>query len=387
MNEISILMVLSAIIFASPYIAKILKFPISPTEITLGIIASAFGLLPDSHIFELVANVGFYYLMFLAGTEVDIKIFITTERKILKKSIIFLGILYILASLITFTFGFASILALLIPTMSVGLLSTLYKEYGRNQKWLNTAMLVGIIGEVVSIALLTISGAYLKSGFSATLFTHIFALGAFLLCAIVFFKGLEVLFWWYPNLKTIIMPKYDKNEKDIRFAMAIFGLVVAIMIMLDLEIVIGAFIAGTFIPTFFGHKKDLPHKLSSFGYGFIIPIFFVYIGSTLDLRAIFMPGVLPNVAIIVVCMFIFRILASFVFFKELGKRGVLLFALSLSMPLTLLIATATIALNTGNIDKEFYYSCILASLFEAIISMILIKVIFNLNITKNKNLV
>ena len=39
MSEILILMVLAAIIFLSPYIANLIKFPISPTEIILGIIS------------------------------------------------------------------------------------------------------------------------------------------------------------------------------------------------------------------------------------------------------------------------------------------------------------------------------------------------------------
>lgn len=387
MSEISILMVLAAIIFLSPYIANLIKFPISPTEIILGIIFGAFGLLPQNDLFEITANVGFYFLMFLAGTHVNIKIFITTDREILKKSITFLAILYILSFVSVYTFDLNKIIAIIIPTMSVGLLSTLYKEYGKDEKWLNTAMVVGVIGEVVSIAIITVASAYLKSGFSTELFTHIFALALFLIVSTLLFKGLDVLFWWYPNLKAVIMPTYDKNEKDIRFTMAIFCFVIAVMIMLDLEIVIGAFIAGTFIPTFFGYKKDLPRKLANFGYGFIVPIFFAYIGSTLDVMAIWKPGVLPNVIILIVSMLLFRILAGLVYLKELGKRGTVLFALSLYMPLTLIIATVTVALNTNNITKEFYDSCIIASLLEAIIAMILIKVVFNLKIYKNKNIV
>lgn len=377
MNEISILLVLSVIIFGSPYIAKIFRIPISPTEIMLGILAGSLGLLPSSDLFKLVANVGFYYLMFLAGTEVDLKVFITTDRKILKKSLAFLGILYLLSVIFVFWAGLGNIMIIIIPVMSVGLLSTLYKEYGKDEEWLNTAMLVGVIGEVISIALLTIGGAYLKNGFSLDLILHIGALGAFLLISTIIFKGVEILFWWYPHIKAVIMPKYDKNEQDIRFAMGIFCFVIGVMVLLDLEIVIGAFIAGTFIPTFFDHKKELPHKLSSFGFGFLVPIFFAYIGSTLDIRYIFMPGVIPIMLLVVGTMMIFRLMASAVFISEFGTKNSAVFALSLSMPLTLVIATATIGYNSGNITKEYYYALILASLFEAIASMVLIRVIYN----------
>lgn len=386
MNEISILVVLSFIIFGSPYVSKFLRIPISPTEIMLGIVAAGFGLLPENEFFKHVADIGFYYLMFLAGTEVDLKIFITTDKKTLKRSILFLLLLYIFATLFTFVFDLGKIFIVVITLMSVGLLSTLYKDYGKNEEWLNLAMLVGVIGEVISIALLTVAGAYLKSGFSIDLFKDIFALGGFLLFSTMLFKGLEVLFWWYPNIKSVLMPQYDKDEKDIRLAIALLCLVVAMMIILELEIVIGAFIAGTFIPTFFDHKKDLPHKLSSFGFGFIIPIFFAYIGSTVDINALFIPGVLPVVSELVACMILFRVFSAFVFLKKLKFEKMLLFALSLSMPLTLVIATATIGYSSGNITKKLYYAFILASLFEAIICMILIRFINSFKFSENKML-
>ena len=48
------------------------------------------------------------------------------------------------------------------------------------------------------------------------------------------------------------------------------------------------------------------------------------------------------------------------------------------MPLTLVIATATIVKTLEIINNEIYYALILASLFEAVISMVLIKFIYNL---------
>ncbi|MBO7369903.1 MAG: cation:proton antiporter, partial [Campylobacter sp.] len=307
-----------------------------------------------------------------------LKIFLNIKREILKKVILFLAILYFLSVVLVFGFGLEQIFAIVIPTMSIGLLSTLYKDYGKDEKWLNRAMLVGIIGEVISIAAITIGTIYLKNGFGSDLFLHIFVLCVFLLMETLIFKGLETLFWWYPNLKTIIMPKYDKNEKDIRFAAAILFLVVGVVIALDLEIVIGAFIAGTFIPTFFEHKKDLPQKLSSFGFGFLVPIFFIYTGSSVNLNAVMIPGVMPNVLMIVLAMFAFRFIASMVFLREFKFRKTALVSLSLSMPLTLVIATATIGRTLSIIDDKIYYALVLASLFEAIISMVLIKFIYNL---------
>jgi len=171
----------------------------------------------------------------------------------------------------------------------------------------------------------------------------------------------------------MLRPHYDKDEKDIRLSIAVFFAMIALMVLLGLEVAFGAFIAGIFITSFFDHKKDLPHKLASFGFGFLVPTFFVYIGSTLRLENLLVPEVLKNAAFIIISMLFCRLLASLVFLNLLKFRGVLLYALSQSMPLTLLIAVATIAHKTGDIDENFYSSFILASLAQAIISLISIK--------------
>ncbi|WP_162165973.1 cation:proton antiporter [Campylobacter fetus] len=375
-NELSILIVLAFIIFISPYFSKLTKIPIAPIEIALGIILGFFGLLPKSDLFEIVAKVGFFYLMFLAGTEIDLRSFFKIDKKVLKLILAYISVLYVIAAFLGIWLEPAFLVFIVIPVMSVGMLSTLFKEYGKNEQWLNIAMITGSIGEVISIALLTLVGAYVEFGNSSELYTSINYLIIFIVLCILGFKGLEVLFWWYPNLKVLLMPHYDKDEKDIRLSMAMFFGTVAVMIYLNLEIVLGAFIAGSFIATFFDHKKDLPHKLGSFGFGFLVPIFFVYIGSTVDLNYIFIPGVLDNALLMLLFMTLIRVVSSFIFIKKLGAYGSILYGLSLSMPLTLLVAVATVAYNANNIEKELYFSFILASLFEAIFAMVLIKVTY-----------
>ncbi|AGZ81076.2 cation:proton antiporter [Campylobacter fetus] len=375
-NELSILIVLAFIIFISPYFSKLTKIPIAPIEIALGIILGFFGLLPKSDLFEIVAKVGFFYLMFLAGTEIDLRSFFKIDKKVLKLILAYISVLYVIAAFLGIWLEPAFLVFIVIPVMSVGMLSTLFKEYGKNEPWLNIAMITGSIGEVISIALLTLVGAYVEFGNSSELYTSINYLIIFIVLCILGFKGLEVLFWWYPNLKVLLMPHYDKDEKDIRLSMAMFFGTVAVMIYLNLEIVLGAFIAGSFIATFFDHKKDLPHKLGSFGFGFLVPIFFVYIGSTVDLNYIFIPGVLDNALLMLLFMTLIRVVSSFIFIKKLGAYGSILYGLSLSMPLTLLVAVATVAYNANNIEKELYFSFILASLFEAIFAMVLIKVTY-----------
>ena len=382
-DGLSILIVLALIVFSSPYFSKILRIPIAPVEIILGALAGYLGLIGHNEMFKIVSEVGFFYLMFLAGTEVDLKIFFTTDKKILKLGLLYIAILYALSAFTTFAFNIDKLFILIIPLMSVGMIFTLFKEYGKDKDWLNLGMLVGSIGEVVSIAALTFIGAYMKFGAGSELALTTLYLGGFLALSAGAFKALNVLFWWYPQLRVILMPHYDNAEKDIRLCMALFFSIIALMLYLNLEIAFGAFVAGTFIATFFDHKKDLPHKLASFGFGFLVPTFFVHIGSTFKLNAIFIDGVVRDALLIVTVMTLFRAVSASVFLNLLGFRKTLLYALSHSMPLTLLIAVATIAYKSGGINENFYFSFILASLTQAIIVTICIKILMSY---ENKNL-
>ena len=375
MAEINILFSISVILFLSPFLSRYLRIPTPSIEIVLGALLAYYGLISDFYLFEMIAHVGFFYLMFMAGTEVDLKIFIKADKAILKKAVIYLIFLYILATFSVLYFDLHEILIIIAPTLSVGLILALYKDYGKNAPWLNLSMFVGTIGELVSISLLTFAGAALEFGIGFELYKAVAYLTLLLGGMIVIFKFFHVIFWWYPGLKTYLMPYVDKEEQDLRLSMALFFLMIGIMLVLHLEVAFGAFLAGIFIATFFEHKEDLPHKISSFGFGFLVPIFFIYIGSTFKVSNLFQEGVLQTSFLIVAIMLFSRVFSSFVFYKNLDKFDILRFALSQSMPLTLMIAIATIAFRSNSIDALLYSALLLSAIFEVIIGMIGIKVI------------
>ncbi|MFA7611446.1 MAG: cation:proton antiporter [Sulfurimonas sp.] len=383
MNENVILVVtISLIIIFSPFFAKLLKLPTTPIEIIFGAIFAYFGFLHEEHLFEIVAELGFLYLMFIAGTEINLKNTLKTPKDLMKKIIIYLIVLYAFSIAISLYLDLGKIFMVLLPLISVGLIATLSKEYGKTP-WLSLSMTAGAISEIVSIGFLTLVSAALQSGLGMGLFKTIFALALFLLFMFLLFRAMELLFWWFPEVSTSLMPHDDNKEQDIRLSMGIFFLLVGAMLYLDLELAFGAFLAGIFIPTFFEHKHELPEKLASFGFGFLVPIFFIHIGSSFNLEMLFMDGLIEKALFITLAMTLMRVVASLVFIKELKLIDSILMGLSHSMPLTLLIAMATLAYNAKSIDELNYYALILASLFQAIIIMIIIKLINNYKIKKS----
>ncbi|MEA3513431.1 MAG: cation:proton antiporter [Campylobacterota bacterium] len=371
-NEISIIIILSLIIFSSPLISKLIKIPTIPIEIFLGSVAVSLAFIEKNHIFDLVAELGFLYLMFLAGLEVDLKKLLRISPQLLKKGLIYSTLLYIYAAIFTFSFNLSNIFIVTLPLISIGLLAVLKKEYGDSQ-WLNTAFTVGLIGEIISIIVLAAVAAGLEHGLGAQFYKNIAILGIVFLVMIAFYYFFHNLVWWYPEVKTYLMPKEDNQEQDIRVSMSIFFLMIAVMLYLHIEVVLGAFIAGVFIKTFFEHNQDLPHKLEHFGFGWLVPIFFIWIGTSFELKSLFLPNLITTSIIITFGMIGIRLLSSMLFLKEIGLKNSTLMALSHSMPLTLLIAVATLALQNNSISQFYYYAFILSAIFEVIICMILIR--------------
>lgn len=380
MGETTLIITIALIIIFSPFFAKILKLPTTPIEIILGSVLGYVGFLHDEHLFEVAAEIGFLYLMFIAGTEINLKDVIKTPKSLMKRIIFYLIILYGFSIGFSLYFDLGKIFMVLLPLISVGLVAALSKEYGKTP-WLEISMTTGAIGEVVSIGFLTITSAALQFGFGIGLVKIILSLVFFIIFMFLIFKAVEILFWWYPKVSLTLMPHKDNQEQDIRLSIGILFLLVGIMFYLHLELAFGAFLAGIFIPTFFKHKHELPEKLSSFGFGFLIPIFFIHIGTSFHLDALSIDGLVLKAIMIAFAMIMMRVIASFVFLKELGFVDSILMGLSHSMPLTLLIAMATLAYNANSIDVLHYYAFILAALFQVISVMIVIKVI---NIYKSK---
>jgi len=282
--EIILIITLSIILLISPFISTALKLPISMVEILLGSIASALGLLYENELFKLLAEVGFLYLMLLAGMEVNLKELLKLDRKLVQKGLVFLFFLYLFSLISVGIFGFSKIFIAILPLISIGLILSIQQEIGK-QPWLDLAIKIGVIGELLSILVLTLLSGYFEFGFNKELLINTGILFGFLIILSIGFLLFRTLLWWYPKLKHYLMPVADKYHQDVRIAISLFFIMIAVMMVLHLDVVLGAFVVGVFLTTFFDHNHNLEHKLSPFGFGFLITIFFVHVGSTIDLKA------------------------------------------------------------------------------------------------------
>ncbi|HZF71534.1 cation:proton antiporter [Sulfuricurvum sp.] len=378
MSNTVVIITLSLLVLLSPFLSRITKIPVVVVEILLGSLAGYFGFLVENELFKIIAKVGFLYLMFLAGMEVNLKEFGFAKSSLLRRTIIYFTMLYTCSFALFIYFDLSAVYLVAFPIFSLGMLMALVKEYGKDKPWLALALNIGIIGELVSIMALTILSGGLEHGYNREFLFTLGGLFLFLIGFILFFRGMRVLFWWYPGLKTLIMPHEDGKDQDIRFSMALMFIMVAVMLYLKIDVILGAFLSGMFIATYFKHKTELPEKLSSFGFGFLVPIFFIHVGSTLSLDAFTDFKVIQSALFIAGAIIGIRLISSMVAYSGyLGIKNTILFSLSDSMPLTFLVAIATLGYDAKAITHDEYYSFIVASMGSGIFLMITIKILFS----------
>jgi Kef-type K+ transport system membrane component KefB len=378
MEKIYLMIAVCAIIMLSPMVSKMIKAPVVVVEIVLGVIAGYLGLIYADETLKLIAKFGFVYLMFLAGLEINFKL-VKVIRATLAWNVIFYFIfLYSIAGFVCWLFNLGLTYFVALPIFSLGMIMMLIKEYGKEQQWLNLALSIGVVGEIISILALTLFSGWTEHGLSASFFISILTIVSVVAITVLGLRIFYIAFWWFPELKKFLIPdsKNDRYDQDIRFSLSSLLILVSIMLILKIDVVLGAFTAGLFFKMFFSQKHELQEKIESFGFGFFAPIFFIYTGSTVKLDIIDLE-ILKHAAFIMCAIISIRLISSYlVFFKYLKFKQTLLFALSDSMPLTFTVAIAMLSYNYGLITQSEYFSFIIASMVDGLFLMILIRKLF-----------
>jgi Kef-type K+ transport system membrane component KefB len=370
--EFTLIITISLILLFSPFISNFFRLPISAVEIILGALFGFIGFLPENELFNLLAETGFLYLMLLAGMEINLKEMFNLEKKIFIYAILFLTLIYVLSFVLVHFFHYSKFFIVIFPLVSVGLILSLQQEIGKTQ-WLELAMKVGVIAEVISIIVLTLLSGYFEFGISKEFFINFSILILVLMGLVFLFFVMRTLFWWFPEIKFYLMPGLDKYHQDVRIAISLFFIVIVLLHKIGIDVVLGAFVVGMFLKTFFEHNKTLEHKLAPFGFGFLITIFFVHVGASLDIKLLSIKMIIDSL-IIVFLMILIRVLASLVFYKIIRLKSIL-FGISLAMPLTLMIAVASLAYQNHTISDYWYNVLVVAAVLEVIVVMVGVKIL------------
>lgn len=373
MNEIEAILLLAVSIgaFIMPFISSRLNLPSPVAEIIFGLFIGMFfsDIFHKTEVVRFLGELGFIILMYLAGLEINFENIkkLPGRNKIIYITVIFLIIVFSIA--IVKYLNFANIYILVILTTAIGLLFPVLKDLNlTNSNFGQSLLIIGSIGEVVSLISITIFFVIYKYGFSQEAFIHLLEIYLFFSFAYILLRLFKLFIWWFPEKIPVFLKSEGVTETSVRANFVNMFIFVSLAALLGLEPIIGAFFGGLLFSVIFKEKEQVIEKLSSFGYGFLIPIFFIDVGLRFNLNELLQPQIIYQAILLSLVMLFVRFLASFILlFSGFSWKEVLLTPFALSIPLTLLVAIATIGYESNMIDKVQASTIILTAVLTGLI--------------------
>lgn len=369
--EAILLLIVSIGAFIMPFVSSRLNLPSPVAEIIFGLLVGVVfsDVFHKTEVVRFLGELGFIILMYLAGLEINFENIKKLPRrsKFIYILIIFLVILF--SIIVVYYLNLPNIYILVLLTTAIGLLFPVLKDLNITSTNFGQALLIiGSIGEVVSLISITVFFVIYKYGFSKEAFIHLLEIYLFFSFAYILLRLFKLFIWWFPEKIPVFLKSKGITETSVRANFVNMFIFVALAALLGLEPIIGAFFGGLLFSVIFKEKEQVIEKLSSFGYGFLIPIFFIDVGLRFNLMELLQLQVIYNAVLLSALMLIVRFLASsLLIFANFSFIEMVLTPFALSIPLTLLVAIATIGYETDMIDKTQASTIILTAILTALI--------------------
>jgi Kef-type K+ transport system membrane component KefB len=361
------LILVSTAAFVLPIVAGRLRLPPVVLEILTGMVAGPIlGLVHGVELLDGLAGVGFLMLLFLSGFELDFGLFQRQGAKpILMGLLVFIGTLgcaFVAAQLLSLGI-FAT---LVLSTTSIGLVVPMLRTSRLNVTALGQDILIcALLADFLTLLAVTVVALATEHGLGFQLL----ALPAFALIAVVALLGLRQAAWWWPEHFGRLFDENDPDELGIRFSLALMLLFVGVAIVLGIEPILGAFLAGTSVAAVFRNRGGLDRKLEGFAYGWLIPIFFINVGIRFQLEAISDPGAIAFTLVLFVAAILVKVIPSLALVLRGHSLGeALASGLLLSARLSLIIVVAQLGADLGLISEQLRAQIILLAALTATIA-------------------
>ncbi|KPL61400.1 monovalent cation:proton antiporter family protein [Rossellomorea vietnamensis] len=399
--SVASLVIVIMVAFLTPILLHKFKLnfiPVVIAEIIMGLVIgkSGFNLVQQDMWLETLSTLGFIFLMFLSGLEIDFTAFSGGKKKkeVLPSGkeepnrlklaiIIFIGIFFVSLGLsyLFVLFGLidnAFLMTLIISTISLGVVVPTLKEAHITKSAIGQIiLLVAVIADLVTMILLAVFVSLYGEG-------H----GNMWLLLILFGVGL-LLYFLAKRLKNNLFIKSLSTgtvQIGTRAVFTLIMLLVAVSETVGAENILGAFLAGVLV-SLLAPNQEMVHKLDSFGYGFLIPIFFVMIGVELDLGSLLSDKkMLLLIPLLVLAFLISKIIPVYLLRYWYDTKTTIASAFLLTSTLSLVIAAAKIAERIEIITPQMSGTLILVAVITCIITPIIFKKLFPRESAKERKL-
>jgi Kef-type K+ transport system membrane component KefB/RNase H-fold protein (predicted Holliday junction resolvase) len=292
-------LVLVVILFA-PIVLERLRIPHIIGMILAGVVIGehGFNILARDSSFELFGKVGLYYIMFLAGLEMNMEDFKSIRVKA--------TVLGVLAFIFPLGIGIWTNLHLLGYSLATSvLLASMYAShtliaypivirYGINrQRAVSIAVGGTAVTDTLTLLVLAVVGGMYK-GETSEMFWIWLVLKVVVLSVVIMYA--------FPRIGRWFFRRYSDNVVQYIFVMAMVFLGAGLMEFVGMEGILGAFLAGLVLNRLIPHVSPLMSHLEFVGNALFIPYFLIGVGMLIDVNVLF--GHIDSVKVAVVMIIV-----------------------------------------------------------------------------------
>lgn len=367
-------LVLIIILFA-PMILGRLHIPHIIGMILAGVLVGEHGLnlLTYDSSFKLFGKVGLYYIMFLAGLEMNMSDFKKNKGKAV--------VLGLLAFVLPMVLGFISNISILqYGIITSILLASMYGShtlvaypivlrYGiSRQRSVSIAVGGTAVTDTLTLLVLAVIGGLYKGEASEMFWVW--------LVVKVIFLGFLIIYF-FPRIGRWFFRQYSDGVVQFVFVLAMVFLGAGLMEFVGMEGILGAFLAGLVLNRLIPHVSPLMNHLEFVGNALFIPYFLIGVGMIINVHIIFGHGDALKVALVMTVMALSsKWLACWVTQKIYGMHAIerkLMFGLSSAQAAATLAAVLVgynIILPTGErlLNEDVLNGTVVLILLTCIIS-------------------
>ncbi|UIZ56098.1 monovalent cation:proton antiporter family protein [Staphylococcus aureus] len=385
-----VIVVLAA--FLTPIIVNRLNInflPVVVAEILMGIVIgnSFLNIVERDSILNILSTLGFIFLMFLSGLEIDFKAFKKDKRARqgqnddessipghLNLALTVFAFIMIISILLAYVFKWLGLvddvllMVIIISTISLGVVVPTLKEMNIMRTTIGQfILLVAVLADLVTMILLTVYGAINGQGGSTI----------WLIGILVVFTAISYILGVKFKRMSFLQKLMDGTTQiGIRAVFALIILLVALAEGVGAENILGAFLAGVVV-SLLNPDEEMVEKLDSFGYGFFIPIFFIMVGVDLNIPSLIKePKLLIIIPILIVAFIISKLIPVMYIRRWFDMKTTIASAFLLTSTLSLVIAAAKISERLNAISAETSGILILSAVITCVFVPIIFKKMF-----------
>nr|MCR4959319.1 cation:proton antiporter [Prevotella sp.] len=288
-----IFFVVLLIILLAPIIMGKLRIPHIIGMVLAGVLVGPYGLnvLQRGSSFEIFGQVGLYYIMFLAGLEMDME----SVKKNTRQFLIFglltclvpLGLTYVVAQTVL---GYSGATSFLLGCIMASNTLVAYPIVGRYGLQRHPSVGLSVGSSMISLFLSLVMLAALSASYSASLSSAEGetspggmngALGSlfFLVKLAAYIVGSVMVI---PRLTRYFLRRYSDSVMQYIYVLSVMFLSAALTSLINLEGIFGAFMSGLILNRYIPHASPLMNRIEFIGNAIFIPYFLIGVGMLIN---------------------------------------------------------------------------------------------------------